>query len=301
MYIIKIVQRLNYHHLYLFWRVAREGHFSRAADSLRIAQSAVTSQIKQLESHLGRQLIDRSNKRKPLLTEDGAAVLEYADSIFEIGHELLNWAKIDSRTTGRIIRVGAISGLSRNFQYEFLKPLLQEAETRLEVISGDQDKLTRLLKEHALDLILSSHPVFSEGKINFHAHVLLSSPLVFVSAKKPKKKDLQLKEVLKSAALYLPGKNFEARPELDAFIERLKVPVKVAGFVDDIALLRLFAVQSGAVVAIPEMGIQNELRSGEVTVIEKAGRIEQRFYAITRDRRVPNELIASLISKMKKG
>lgn len=294
------MERLNYHHLYLFWRVAKDGQFSKAAENLRIAQSAVTSQIKQLEDHLGRILIDRSNKRKTVLTEDGVAVFEYADSIFEMGSELLNWAKVDSSAARQTIRVGAISGLSRNFQYEFLKPILNKPETKLEVISGDQEKLVRLLKEHTLDLILSSHPVFSEGKVNFHSHILLSSPLVFVCSKKAKTRNTDLKELLKHLPVYLPGKSFEARPELDAYIEKLKTPVKVAGLIDDIALLRLFAVQSGAVVVIPEMGIQNELKSGEVMVIEKAARIEQRFYAITRDKRIPNELISNLILSMKR-
>lgn len=294
------MQRLNFHHLYLFWRVAKDGQFNKAAENLRIAQSAVTSQIKQLEDHLGRTLIDRSNKRKTVLTAEGAAVFEYADSIFEIGSELLHWAKTDLKTKRQTIRVGAISGLSRNFQYEFLKPLLQNTEITLEVVSGDQDKLVRLMKEHALDLILSSHPVYSEGKINFHTHTLFSSPVVFVCSKKIKTKNQSFKELIKDTSLYLPGKNFEARPELDAFLDNLNIPLKIAGLIDDIALLRLFAVQSGYIVAIPQMGIQNELNSGEVKIVEKAGRIEQRFYAITREKRIPNEVVSNLISSMKK-
>ncbi|MEQ1731811.1 MAG: LysR family transcriptional regulator, partial [Vicinamibacterales bacterium] len=43
---------LNYHHLFYFWTVAREGGVSRAAESLRLAQPTVSAQIKQFERTL---------------------------------------------------------------------------------------------------------------------------------------------------------------------------------------------------------------------------------------------------------
>jgi len=41
---------LNYHHLLYFWAVAREGNLTRAAQHLRVAQSALSTQIRQLEA-----------------------------------------------------------------------------------------------------------------------------------------------------------------------------------------------------------------------------------------------------------
>ena len=43
------IEQLNFHHLFYFWRVARIGHLTRAAQELHIAQSALSSQIKQLD------------------------------------------------------------------------------------------------------------------------------------------------------------------------------------------------------------------------------------------------------------
>ena len=48
---------LNYHHLYYFWTVAKEKSFTKAALKLRIAQSAVSFQVAQLEDFLGKKLI----------------------------------------------------------------------------------------------------------------------------------------------------------------------------------------------------------------------------------------------------
>jgi DNA-binding transcriptional LysR family regulator len=57
--------------------VAEEANFTRAAERVRISQSGVSAQIRQLEHELGVELIDRSGRRATL-TSAGAAVLEHA-------------------------------------------------------------------------------------------------------------------------------------------------------------------------------------------------------------------------------
>ena len=50
---------LNFHHLQYFWAVARDGNLTRTARELRIAPSALSSQIRQLEEQVGQVLFDR--------------------------------------------------------------------------------------------------------------------------------------------------------------------------------------------------------------------------------------------------
>ena len=57
--------------------VAEEANFTRAAERVRISQSGVSAQIRQLEHELGVELIDRSTRRASL-TSAGEAVLEHA-------------------------------------------------------------------------------------------------------------------------------------------------------------------------------------------------------------------------------
>jgi LysR family transcriptional regulator, transcriptional activator of nhaA len=287
---------MNYNHLYYFWVLAQSGTFTAASEKLSIAQSALSSQIKTLEDSLGLNLIDRTNKRKPNLTEEGQRVLEYAQTIFETGTELLEWAK-GSEKGQQTIRIGALSGLSRNFQYEFLKPLI-DTKLVLQVTTGDQERLTRLLKEHAIDLFLSSHQVSPDGLIQFESQVLTSSPVIFVIQKNQQKKNWDLKDYLKNYKVYLPSKNFEAHPELKAYLSQFK-DLKIAGEMDDIALLRLFAIKSNQIVAIPEMGVLNDLQSKEIIKIAQSSKIKQSFYAITRSRKYPNQHVKNLISLMK--
>jgi len=110
-----------------------------------------------------------------------------------------------------------------------------------------------------------------------------------------------LKEYLRKLPLCLPSKSFETRPELDAFLERTKVIPNVIAEVDDIALLRIFAIRSGAVVAIPEMGVINELKTRDLIVVAKASGIAQKFYAVTRQRQFRNPLAEKLIESIRRG
>ncbi|MFC9502221.1 LysR substrate-binding domain-containing protein [Streptomyces sp. NPDC057002] len=60
--------------------VAEELHFARASDRLHLAPSALSAQIRALESHLGVRLIDRGRRTRPALTSAGRLFLEEARS-----------------------------------------------------------------------------------------------------------------------------------------------------------------------------------------------------------------------------
>ena len=81
------MSRLNYHHLYYFWRVATLGNLTEAARQLHVSQSALSSQIRQLEDSMETQLFERRGKRL-FLTATGQRVLGYANDIFSRGEEL---------------------------------------------------------------------------------------------------------------------------------------------------------------------------------------------------------------------
>jgi LysR family transcriptional activator of nhaA len=294
------MQRLNHHHLFIFWQFSKHSSFTKTAAELGIAQSAVTLQVKQLEEVLDLKLVDRSNARRPEITEEGRKVAEYADSIFETSRELVNWATKGALPKKRSVRIGAISGLSRNFQYEFLEPILRQREVKFEIITGDQQNLLRRLKEHELDVVLSSQNASSTNKVNFHSSVLKASPLIFVIRNTVQHRaNLDFAKMLSSSPIILPGRQFESKPELEAFLEPFK-NLRIAGEVDDTALLRVLAVSSGFVVVIPEMGITSEIENQEVTVLHRLNKIQQKYYAITTERRHPNPDVRMLLDVIRK-
>ena len=84
---ILVMAWLNYHHLYYFWTVVREGTISAAGRALRLAQPTVSGQLKELEDALGVELFHRRGRRL-VITDAGAHVYRYADEIFTLGREL---------------------------------------------------------------------------------------------------------------------------------------------------------------------------------------------------------------------
>ena len=70
---MKSIKHLNFHHLFYFWTVAKEGHLTRAANQLHISQSALSSQIKKLEEH---KKIVEPELKNPKSEEDNQRLLE---------------------------------------------------------------------------------------------------------------------------------------------------------------------------------------------------------------------------------
>ncbi|MFX8652895.1 LysR family transcriptional regulator, partial [Acinetobacter baumannii] len=113
---------LNYNHLRYFWAVAHDGNLTRTAARLNLTQSALSVQIRKLEERLGHALFERRG-RQLHLTEAGRIALDHADAIFALGGELLGTLG-NTGEARRILRVGSLATLSRNFQMAFLRPLL---------------------------------------------------------------------------------------------------------------------------------------------------------------------------------
>ena len=113
---------LNLHHLRLFRAVALDGTLTGAARRLNLSQSALSSQVRVREAALGHDLFERRG-RGLVLTEAGRIALDHAEAIFRTADDL----SATLRETGRgrrALRIGALATLSRNFQMQFLRPLI---------------------------------------------------------------------------------------------------------------------------------------------------------------------------------
>lgn len=72
--------------LHYFLAVAREQNILRAAESLYLSQPTLSTQIRQLEEELGKQLLIRGTKgsRKITLTEEGMILRKRAEEILNL-------------------------------------------------------------------------------------------------------------------------------------------------------------------------------------------------------------------------
>ena len=72
--------------LHYFLAVAREQSISKAAESLHLSQPTLSTQLKNMEEELGKQLMIRGTKgsRKIVLTDEGMLLRKRAEEILEL-------------------------------------------------------------------------------------------------------------------------------------------------------------------------------------------------------------------------
>ncbi len=288
------MDHINFHHLRYFWAVAREGNLTRAAERLHVSQSAVSVQIQKLERQLGHALFDREGRRL-VLTEAGRIALDYADTVFELGDELVGTLGERGGVARRVLRVGALATLSRNFQIGFFQPLIGRDDVELVIRSGVLSDLLQELEAHRLDLVLANVAPLRSSSTTWVPHLIAEQPVSLVGHPEHHKKGRRLVDILSTEPLLLPTVESSIRTGFDALVARLGVRPRIAGEIDDMAMLRLMARESRALGVVPPIVVRDELADGELVEIRRLPDLHETFYAIAASRRFPNPLIQELV------
>lgn len=288
------LRRLNFRHLHYFWIVAKEEHLTRAAGKLHVSQSAVSSQIRLLEEELGQALFVRDG-RTLRLTETGRLVLSYADSIFDLGAELLETLRSEDGGLRPELRVGAVATLSRNFQQNFLQPVVRDARLRLVIESASLAELLERLRVHKLDLILSNRLVTADEHQPLHCRRIARQSVCLVGPPRCSRSRFRFPRDLGGAALVLPGHSSEIRGQFDLLCEELGLAPAISAEVDDMAMLRLLARDSGNLAMVPEVVVQDELRERVLEKYCEVPGVFENFYAITAKRHFQSAALRSLL------
>jgi LysR family transcriptional activator of nhaA len=278
--------------------IAHEGGLTRAATRLRISQSALSVQLRQLEENLGTRLFDRRNKSL-FLTEAGRMALEYADSIFRSGEELMDLLRNQGSRRHTFLRVGAVATLSRNFQMGFLRPLLGRTDIELVVRSGTLRELLTQLQNHTLDVVLSNMPVRRDAETGWYSHLLDEQPVSLVGRRRRGKRAFRFPDDLKDTPLVLPSPENSMRTAFDALMEQVGIRPIIAAEIDDMAMLRLMAREHSGLTLVPTVVVQDELASGILAERHRFREIHENFYAITPTRRFPNPLLRDLVRRLR--
>ncbi|WP_439137480.1 LysR family transcriptional regulator [Roseicyclus sp.] len=288
------MDRLNYHHLRYFREVAREGHLTRAAVRLNLSQSALSAQIRQLEDRLGHALFERRG-RQLILTEAGRIALDHAERIFGAGEELLGVLG-DGAGRARPLRVGALSTLSRNFQLQFLRPVLatDDEPLPLALISGSASVLLPRLAGLALDVVLSTEPHDAVHYPGLHAQHIAAQPVALVG-RASRVAGRSADWLLANQPVILPTES-SIRTGFDAYCARMGITPSIVAEVDDMAMVRLLARQDVGVALAPRVVLEDEIAAGLIMQAPGDLGIVERFYAITAVRDFPHPAMARLIA-----
>lgn len=289
------MNQLNYHHLRYFHAIVQEGSLTRAAESLNVSQSALSIQLKKLEESLGCALFDRQHKSLKL-TEEGRMVLDYAKTIFHTGEEMLATLQNRSGRYRNVLRVGAVSTLSKNFQLSFLREALEDSELEVVIHSASTAELFNQLRSHHIDLVLSNSPVPRDNERRLHSQLLDDQAVSLVGPKRFKKRRaFRFPEGLRDVPMVLPSMESNIRARFDLIMERAGIAPLIAAEADDMAMLRLIARETDCIALVPPVVVQDELKSGILTELYQIPDIHETFYAVTASRRYPNPYLKKLL------
>lgn len=146
---------IDYRYIKAFLLTAEFKSFSKAAQKLNIAQSAVSRQIKLLEESLKVELIIRSSK-KVLLTQKG-------EELFRAVHKFEKvTADIFVEDESREISVGLLHGLLENWFNKLIIQFYKKNIRNVRIHVDTPSNLKQMLADGKLDIILTNENIQSE-------------------------------------------------------------------------------------------------------------------------------------------
>ena len=286
--------QINLHHLRLFRAVATDGTLTGAARALNLSQSALSTQIRTLEATLGHDLFDRRG-RGLVLTEAGRIALDHAEAIFRTAEDLTATLRETGRAR-RVLRVGGLSTLSRNFQMQFLRPLVGRPDVEVVLRSGSQPELLRGLEALELDVVLTNLAPQRDPGDAWLVHRIDEQPVSLIGTPQRVGSGRGLAGLLGGEPLILPAPGTALRTAFDGLAARLGVVPQIAAEADDMAMLRLLAREDAGLAVIPPIVVRDELAQGLLVEALRLPGISEVFLAVARDRRFPNRLLAELLA-----
>lgn len=287
---------LNYHQLWYFWLLVREGGVSAAAEAAGVGQPVVSTQLRRLQRDLGLKLVEKAG-RTVRVTESGRVVYEYADDIFRLGGELTA-ALRDGRTTTRLTRltVGVADVVPKLVVYKLLEPVYDlPAPVHLVCTEARPEKLLADLAAHAVDLVITDTALAGNSRVKVYTHTLGECG-VSVFAVEPLAAKLRqgFPKSLHGVPFLLPTPESSLRRSLDQWFSEAGVRPDVRGEFADSALLKVFGQAGRGVFALPSV-VEGEVRERYgVGVIRRVPELKVRFNAITAERRLTHPAVVAI-------
>ncbi|GAA4602192.1 LysR family transcriptional regulator [Actinoplanes octamycinicus] len=177
-FIVRHDERVELRQLSYVEAVARYGGFTRAAERLHVAQSAVSAQIRALEAELGVTLFARTTRRVALTPAGEMFVARARRVLAELDGARLEMGEITAVVTGRVT-VGATAVLG---PYDLPKALARFHDRfpgiALRLRSGLITGLLGALDGGEVDLVIG--PVHADLPARFEALPLADEQLVLV-------------------------------------------------------------------------------------------------------------------------
>jgi LysR family transcriptional regulator, transcriptional activator of nhaA len=289
---------LNYHHLFYFSAIAKEGGLAAAARKLRLTHSTLSAQLRALEEHFGTPLFERRGKRL-VLTPFGVEAASYASDIFRLGSELDDVARGRAQPGREVLRVGVVAGLPKTLVHHLLAPALDRLDDGAAIIRQDAElTLIEALAAGRLHVVLLNDIPTTPPGARIHAHALGETDiLLYGRADLARIARRRFPRSLSGLPLILPASGAPLRRRLDEWFSAQNVEVTIRAEVDDAGLLRAFGSAGRGIFPV-RAALKAEVEDlHDVQPIGRCEGIRERFYAVTTERRIKHPVLAALVDK----
>jgi LysR family transcriptional regulator, nitrogen assimilation regulatory protein len=254
-----------------FIAIADSGAFSKAAERVFVAQSALSHQIAQLEDELGASLFHRS-RRGVELTDAGSRFLPHAVSILRQADDAVASVRSGTDTpTGKVV-----FGIPHSASNALALPLLravreQLPQVQLELTEELTGNLSKQLRTGQINLAV----LFDDGHLGEFActpllreRVCLIEPAQTAATGKARKTRITLKQAL-AKPLTLPASPHGVRPIIEAAAAQAGLPAPVVeADISSISILRTTLLAGLGRTLLPVMPLRAEIDSGRLVATE---------------------------------
>lgn len=251
--------------LRIFCDVVRHQSFSRGARASSVSQSAASQAVRQLEKHLGAQLIDRS-KRPWQLTPEGRLFFKGCQELVERYHELEAAVRHRQNPSGRTVRLATIYsvGIHQLTQYvDRFRAAAPGAEVDLQYMHPGEICEQVLSDRCDLGLISFVTPRRELAVIPWKRQsMVVACPPAHRFAALAARQDGVRPADLAGERFVAFDRKLPVRRAVDRFLRRHEVEVTVTAEFDNIETIKQAVDEEAGIAILPEPTLRREVRRG---------------------------------------
>jgi LysR family nitrogen assimilation transcriptional regulator len=281
-----------------FTVIAKHGTFSKAAEQVFVAQSALSHQLAQLEAELGTRLFHRS-RRGVELTEAGRIFLAHATAILrQVDDAKASVRNVEGDPSGKVV-----FGVPHSASNALALPLLQAVRRQLPKVELElTEELTGNLVAQLRSGQINLAVLFDDGTLDeFACEYLLDERLALISpASAPDRPQaaVSLQQAL-ALPLILPAHPHGVRPIIEAAARAHGLPApNVIADISSISILRTTLLAGLGHTLLPVMPLQHELASGVLCAVPVENPPLTRRLVLCASKHIPLSAAATAVSRL---
>jgi LysR family transcriptional activator of nhaA len=184
-----------------------------------------------------------------------------------------------------------------------LRPAVElDSPLRLVCTEGKAEDLEGELGKFGLDVVLSDSPLSPRVRVRAYSHLLGSSGVaIFGRGDRSRRYRIGFPGSLDGAPMLLPGEGTFLRRQMEGFFENAGIRPAIVGEFEDSALMKVFGQRGFGFFPAPEVIADEVARHYRVRPLGLLEGIEERYYAITVERKIRHPGVLAISDAARSG